>query len=157
MVDGLVFENFSNSYPLPAVKVLTAEEYYHGELDWYNLNVNKSTETLGDVDIETSELEKTHTFFPTPIQFEGMPNTRWWTFEEGKTNFGDIKPDTTELNKQLLIEFGLVYGNDWFLAPLTSPAGTMIFDKVLTKIKPCNFCACRLQASQNSSILFYLL
>jgi hypothetical protein len=109
-------------------KVFTAEEYYHGELDWYNLNVNKSIETLGDVERETSDLEKTHTFsfFPTPIQFDGMPNTRWWTFEDGKTNFGDIKPDTTELNKQLLIEFGLVYANDWFLAPLTLPAGTMV-------------------------------
>ena len=109
-------------------KVFTAEEYYHGDLDWYNLNVNKSIETLGDVEIETSDLEKTQTFsfFPTPIQFDGMPNTRWWTFEDGKTNFGDIKPDTTELNKQLLIEFGLVYANDWFLAPLTLPAGTIV-------------------------------
>src|SRR5215216_4327014 len=111
-----------------AEKVLTAEEYYHGHLDWYNLNVNKSIETLGDVEAETSDLEKTHTFsfFPTPVQFDGMPNTRWWTFEEGKTNFGDIKPDTTELNKLLLIEFGLVYANDWFLVPLTLPAGSII-------------------------------
>ena len=111
-----------------AEKVFTAEEYYHGDLDWYNLNVNRSIETLGDAETEATDLEKTQTFsfFPTPIQFDGMPNTRWWTFEEGKTNFGDIKPDTTELNKQLLIEFGLVYANDWFLAPITLPSGTII-------------------------------
>ncbi len=54
-----------------------------------------------------------------------MPNTRWWTFEDGRTNFGDVKPDTTDLAKLLLIEFGLVYANDWFLLPFTVPAGTI--------------------------------
>jgi hypothetical protein len=54
-----------------------------------------------------------------------MPNTRWWTFEERKTNFGDIHPGTIELAKLLLIEFGLVYANDWFLVPFTIPAGTI--------------------------------
>jgi hypothetical protein len=119
---------FACSAPIKDVeKVFTAEEYYHGDIDWYNLNVNKSIQTLGDVET-ASDLEKTHTFsfFPTEIEFDGMPNTRWWTFEEGKTNFGDIKPDTTDLNKLLLIEFGLVYANDWFLAPITMPAGSII-------------------------------
>lgn len=120
-----------------AEKVFTAEEYYHGHLDWYNLNVDKARETLGDVETdepEPVELEQSHTysFFPTQIQFDGMPNTRWWTFEEGKTNFGDIKPDTTDLHKLLLIEFGLVYANDWFLAPFTLPAGSIANVRGLT-------------------------
>ncbi len=54
-----------------------------------------------------------------------MPNPRWWRFEDGKTNFGDIKPDTTDLNKLLLIEFGLVYANDWFLLSVTLPSGSL--------------------------------
>ena len=57
---------------------------------------------------------------PTQVTFNGMPNTRWWEFEDGRTNFGDIKPDTTDLAKLLLIEFGLVYANDWFLIPFTA-------------------------------------
>jgi hypothetical protein len=116
-------------------KVLVAEEYYHGHLDWYNLDVDQSKETLTD-EVETptteegsgfSELEQafTSSFIPTTIQFEGMPNTRWWTFEEGKTNFGDIKPDTTDINKLLLMEFGLVYANDWFIVPLQLPVGSL--------------------------------
>ena len=47
-----------------AEKVFTAEEYYHGHLDWYNLNVNKSIETLGDVaaeERESTDLEETYT------------------------------------------------------------------------------------------------
>ena len=55
---------------------------------------------------------------PATVQFDGMPNTRHWTFEEGATNFGDIDPDTTDIAKLLLIEFGLVYANDWFLLPI---------------------------------------
>lgn len=109
--------------------VLTAEEYYHGHLDWYNLDIEPSGAPLPDADgladpasVQASE---TLSFLPVPISFDGMPNTRWWTFEEGRTNFGDIDPDTTDVNKLLLIEFGLVYANDWFLLPITVPAGTI--------------------------------
>jgi hypothetical protein len=54
-----------------------------------------------------------------------MPHTRWWRFEDGQTNFGDINPDTTDLNKLLFIEFGLIYANDWFLVPVTLQAGSI--------------------------------
>jgi hypothetical protein len=54
-----------------------------------------------------------------------MPNTRWWAFEDSRTNFGDIKPDTTDLAKLLLIEFGLIYANDWFVIPYIVPAGSL--------------------------------
>jgi hypothetical protein len=54
-----------------------------------------------------------------------MPNTRWWTFEEGVTNFGNVRPDTTDLSKLLLVEFGLVYANDWFLLPIQLQVGSI--------------------------------
>jgi hypothetical protein len=54
-----------------------------------------------------------------------MPNTRHWTFEEGATNFGNIDVDTPDIAKLLLIEFGLVYANDWFLLPIDLPAGSL--------------------------------
>ncbi|MCP5053320.1 MAG: hypothetical protein GY940_39515 [bacterium] len=111
-------------------KVFTAGEYYQGHLDWYNMDVDKSVETLGNVEpqaTDPAELEKTHTysFFPAQLRFDGMPNTRWWAFEEGKTNFGDIKPDTTDLSKLLLMEFALVYANDWYIAPIKLPTGSV--------------------------------
>lgn len=122
---------FSCSAPQGATeKHLVADEYYHGHLDWYNLDIDPSGEGLGDVALGPGpptdvEAAITKSFVPTPIQFDGMPHTRWWTFEEGRTNFGDIDPDTTDVNKLLLIEFGLVYANDWFLLPFTVPAGTI--------------------------------
>lgn len=107
-------------------KVLVAEEYFQGHLDWYNFDVDRSRNVLGDP-APTPELPvpTTLTMLPTQATFNGMPNTRWWAFEDSRTNFGDVKPDTTDLAKLLLIEFGLIYANDWFLVPFTVPAGTV--------------------------------
>lgn len=117
-------------------KVFTAKEYYHGHLDWYNFSIDPDTTTLGDVEAtplpEDFDSPVIRSFLPTPVQFDGMPNTRWWSFEDGKTNFGDIGPDTTDINKLLLMEFGLVYANDWYLLPITLPAGTIANIKGLT-------------------------
>ncbi len=109
-------------------KVFTADEYYHGHLDWYNFDIDPEAKGLsGDLVTPPADPrgKDTQTLIPTQLVFDGMPNTRWWTFEEGKTNFGDIKPDTTDLAKLLLIEFGLVYANDWFLIPYTLPEGSI--------------------------------
>jgi hypothetical protein len=109
-----------------AEKVLVADEYYHGHLDWYNLDIDNTRPTLGEIDSEPSpEAKIVNSFLPTPIVFEGMPNTRWWAFEDGKTNFSFIKPDKTEPAKLMLMEFGLVYANDWFLVPFTLPVGSI--------------------------------
>lgn len=109
-------------------KVLEAAEYYHGHLDWYNVDVDPAKEALepaGAPIAPDAEATVTQSFLPTTVSFDGMPNTRWWTFEDGRTNFGDVKPTTTDINKLLLIEFGLVYANDWFLLPFTLPVGSL--------------------------------
>ena len=121
---------FSVSAPVEGgEKVMVAEEYYHGHLDWYNLDVDPTRVSLssdGNGDPPPAVQDSfTYSFLPVTIQFEGMPNTRWWSFEDSKTNFGDIKPDTTDINKLLLMEFGLVYANDWFLVPFQLPVGSL--------------------------------
>src|SRR5262249_1989154 len=65
------------------------------------------------------------TMIPIPVSFSGMPNTRWWAFEDRKTNFGDIDANTTDLAKLLFMEFALVYANDWFVIPYTLSAGAI--------------------------------
>jgi hypothetical protein len=107
-------------------EVLTADEYYHGHLDWYNFDFDHSQKTLGPPAASPpATTSVTKTFWPTTVSFNGMPFTRWWAFEDGKTNFGGIKPGTTDLAKLLLMEFGLVYANDWFLTPFRLPAGSL--------------------------------
>jgi hypothetical protein len=65
------------------------------------------------------------TFVPTQVIFDGMPDTRWWAFEDRHTNFGQIAADTTDVGKLMLMEFALVFANDWFLVPWTLPVGTL--------------------------------
>ncbi|HEU4891601.1 MAG TPA: hypothetical protein VFT47_08625 [Vicinamibacterales bacterium] len=118
---------FAASAPLKqGEKVFVAEEYYHGHLDWFNFDIDPQRDAL-DAPDPAAEAPKpvVLTMLPTQVTFNGMPNTRWWRFEDGRTNFGDVKPDTTDLAKLLLIEFGLVYANDWFLVPFTVPAGSI--------------------------------
>jgi hypothetical protein len=103
-------------------KELVAKEYYHGHLDWYAFDIEKKNESNAGAQPKTPF---TDSFIPSPVQFEGMPNTRWWKFEDGKTSFGDVKPSTTDLSKLLLIEFGLVYANDWFIVPYTLNIGSL--------------------------------
>jgi hypothetical protein len=102
-------------------KQLKAEEYYHGHLDWYAFDIEKNEATSGAPVKSTF----TDSFIPAHVQFEGMPDTRWWKFEDSKTSFGDIKPSTTDLSKLLLMEFGLVFANDWFIVPFKLPVGSL--------------------------------
>ncbi|WP_119079805.1 hypothetical protein [Chitinophaga alhagiae] len=116
-------------------KVMTADEYYQGHLDWYNLDIDPARQHLPDTGTPPpSGIEDPLklSFIPVPVNFDGMPNTRWWTFEDGRTNFGNIKPSTRDIGKLLFIEFALLYANDWFLVPVTLPAGSVATVKGLS-------------------------
>jgi len=119
---------FAVSAPAEAGQtLLAADEYFHGRLDWYSLDLDPTAAPIAPASALPAALpqDRTLAFIPANLRFEGMPNTRWWSFEDGKTNFGDIAPDTTDVSKLLLMEFALVYANDWFLLPVALPVGTL--------------------------------
>ncbi len=97
-----------------------ANEYYQGNLDWYAFN-HASNRSKSNVEKDVIY----DTFIPTHVEFEGMPEKRWWKFEDAKTSFGNIAPNTTELSKLMLIQFGLSFANDWFLVPFKLPMGSI--------------------------------
>ena len=119
--------------------VYEAEEYYAGKLDWYSLSINDEEKTLNvdfgsevdsdsvDGKIKNDELfnKNRFCFIPVNIDYEGMPDTRWWKFEDRNTYLGDIAPDTTDISKLLFLEFSLLYANDWFLIPQQLPAASI--------------------------------
>ena len=122
---------FGASAPLPeppgAEKTYLATQYYQGRLDWYSVDVDPGT-ALGPVPgsaVTGLPPGAPQTMIPVPVSFSGMPNTRWWAFEDRKTNFGDIDASTTDLAKLMFMEFALVYSNDWFVIPYTLPAGAI--------------------------------
>lgn len=121
---------FAASAPLPdgSEKVYVAADYSSSNLDWYSLDLDQGIATLGAVPgSETTGLpaDAPFTTIPIPVSFSGMPNTRWWAFEDHATNFGDIDASTTDVAKLLFIEFALVYSNDWFVIPCTMPSGSL--------------------------------
>lgn len=105
--------------------VFVAEEYSRGDLDWYDVDLDRGENALGDGP-EAAPTGVTLAMLPTPVRFEGMPNPRWWAFEDSKTNFGQVDAATTDLAKLLFLEYALVYSNDWFLVPCTIDAGSVV-------------------------------
>jgi hypothetical protein len=103
-------------------QLLTAEEYAHGRLDWYSFDVDAGA--LAAVPDPGEELSVS-SFVPTGVVFEGMPDPRWWALEDRKTDFGAVTPSTTDIAQLLLMEFALVYADDWFLVPFRIPAATL--------------------------------
>ncbi|MEI9927571.1 MAG: hypothetical protein WDN44_07505 [Sphingomonas sp.] len=76
----------------PARGRIAASEYRGGRLDWFHWDAvaAPATDAPG-----APQALAAKSFLPTTATFDGMPNTRYWAFEEGATNFGEIKPDTT--------------------------------------------------------------
>jgi len=97
---------------------LVAPEYRNGELDWYHFMVE-------DVPEQLNGNFNTRCFTPTCIEIPGMPVRRWWEFEDGNVDLGDLNVESVDLAKMALMDFVFVYGDDWFLVPLTVPIGSL--------------------------------
>ena len=61
---------------------------------------------------------------PVEAKFAGAPNSRWWQFENGKVDLGNINTQTTDLPKLIFTEYALMYNTDWLLVPYRVPVGT---------------------------------
>ena len=103
---------------------LSADEYTDGDLDWYSLSVAPAS--LGAAAVPRPPV--THTarpVLPTPVEYAGKPADRFWEFEDASVNFGAMDAGPTDLTRALLMEFSLVYGNDWYVVPLRLPVGSL--------------------------------
>ena len=100
-------------------RVLSGDGHAGGRLDWYDVDLDLEPRGLGDEPAKPAVLRRT--VMPTPVTFAGMPNARWWALEDGQTDLGAMRPDTTDIGRLLVSEFALVYSNDWFVVPVTVP------------------------------------
>jgi hypothetical protein len=101
--------------------VLTAPEYYEGQLDWYAFDFNPASIGVADV----VSVETTGTAIPSPVSFGGMASMRFWEFEDAQVDFGSVDAGPTDLLRMLLVEFALAYGNDWFVIPVQLEVGSL--------------------------------
>jgi hypothetical protein len=98
---------------------LIAGEHRGGDLDWHAFDVAASL-TPAPAPAAGTALS----FLPTAIRFGGMPSSRYWEMEDGKTDFGRLDVETNDLAKLLLAEFMLLYSNDWCVLPLELAVGS---------------------------------
>jgi hypothetical protein len=63
---------------------------------------------------------------PGAVRFPGMPNDRFWEFEDAQLSLARIDAATHDLARLALVEFSTVYGNDWFTFPVPVAFGTVI-------------------------------
>ncbi len=118
---------------------LGTKEYYQGRLDWYNFEIqrvdpiNASAVTTPPTTITYPD-PKGRNLIPGPVSFDGMPEKRYWAIEDAHTKFAAVKPDKLDLGKMALIEFALIYSNDWHLVPVKLPIGSFLQVKQLEVI-----------------------
>jgi hypothetical protein len=103
---------------LPVVE-LAAPEHDGTHLDWYTFDVAR------DASDATSGRTRVLTAIPAPVTYQGMPASRWWQFEDGTVNFGDLDAGPGDLARLLVAEFATVYGDDWFVVPVAVPVGSI--------------------------------
>jgi hypothetical protein len=115
---------------------LTAPDFRGGDLDWYSFSLAQDATgpaagnpTAGTPPATTAPppdpAVSTFSFLPNHITFRGMPAPRWWEFEDAVTDFGALQPDLTDLATLLVMEFALVFGNDWFYVPVPTDVGAL--------------------------------
>jgi hypothetical protein len=102
--------------------VLVGTDYTGGHLDWHSFDVD-NTSSLGSAGKLTDYFSIT--VVPKPVNFRGMPSTRWWEFEDTRINFGSVDAAPDDLAKLLLMEFALIYNNDFFIIPIDMPVGSI--------------------------------
>jgi hypothetical protein len=101
--------------------VLTAPEYSGGHLDWYSFNIHTGDSLGANENVERIIC----TAIPAPVGYPGMPSPRWWEFEDAKVDFGAVQADIEDLARLLMLEFAIVYGNDWFIVPVELKVGSI--------------------------------
>ena len=108
---------------------LDASEFPGGHLDWYSFNLEQAqagTASQPNSIAQANPAQVTTTtfdLFPNQVVFRGMPDSRWWNFEDAVTDFGQLDVQHVDLAKLLVMEFALVYGDDWFWIPVPVQVG----------------------------------
>jgi hypothetical protein len=105
--------------------VLRADEYTDGRLDWWTFRASVAPELGAATPAQPSVEHHVPAMLPSPVRYPGMPADRLWEFEDGRVNLGALDAGPTDLGRLLLVEYGLVYGPDWWVIPVTLPVGSV--------------------------------
>ena len=112
---------FAVSSPAANGTVLTADAYLGDGLDWFDFDIDTAAAAGPATNVNAINLKSV----PAPIRYGGMPLPRFWAMEDASSDLGSIDAASCDIGRLLLVEFGTVYGNDWFVLPIKLPAGSI--------------------------------
>jgi hypothetical protein len=118
-------DNFGGQLPVN----LTAQQYDDGALDWYSFDVNGEVNLGAGDDPPAGTV--TRTVVPAPVSVLGMPAPRFWELEDARVDLGALQPGATDLAQVLLVDTLAGYGNDWYVAPIDLPVGSLVASRSL--------------------------
>jgi hypothetical protein len=105
---------------------LTVPGFGGGGLDWQSFSfAGDSGPVPAQAPAAPAPTVETFNFLPNHVTFRGMPPPRHWQYEDAVSDFGAIAPAQTDLATMLVMEFALVFGNDWFYVPVPAPVGSL--------------------------------
>lgn len=102
---------------------LTAAEYADGHLGWSDFDVDPAANIGGPVSSRAASFMSTS--IPAPVSIPGTPATRFWEIEDYAVANNLVSTGPSDLGQLLMIEYGSIYGNDWFVVPLDVPVGSL--------------------------------
>lgn len=103
--------------------LLASKDFPGGHVDWYSFSMDTAAANDAAKTNPASVNTVPFDFLPNHVVFRGMPDPRWWNFEDSVTDFGQLDVDHVDLAKLLVIEFAVNYGNDWFSVPVPVNVG----------------------------------
>jgi hypothetical protein len=103
---------------------LDADEYTDGKVDWHTFSLS-AAQVQAKPNAQVIVVEPERPPIPTISRYPGMPADRYWEFEDGRVNFGMLGAAKTDLARIAVIEYALVFGNDWFTLPITLPVNAL--------------------------------
>jgi hypothetical protein len=95
-----------------------------GDFAWQALEIDSGAPAGVTVPADAVQ-SFTRSVIPGHVRFRGMPNHRWWDFENSQMDFGSVASDKSDLAKLVVMDFMLVQGNDWFTLPLELETGSL--------------------------------
>jgi hypothetical protein len=103
------------------ISVLNAYPDSDGEFEWFSFDVDTRAASAG----EQAPQAFAGAMIPNRVEFDGMPATRFWNFEENRLAVPAVAAEADDLVKILALDFMLAHSHDWYTFPFEQEVGTM--------------------------------
>ncbi len=101
---------------------LDAHPDRQGELPWSAFDVSTTPFTPPTGVTPTANRV---TLVPGHVRYRSIASPRFWDFETSDLALPNVKPEARDVTKTLTLDFLLIHGMDWFVAPFPQTLGTL--------------------------------